>query len=231
MPRPPRLLPVIAAIAALAAAGAGCSRTVVVDVAPAARYGGEPALARARSLAGTVEALARATGNKGRQWAVERRAEELGLAKYVRVEWIDWWTPQKNVVIEIPGRASGSSSTAGSGRPEAAAAGATETAGIVFVIAHYDKIDIRPEVAVSRIFLDVLEPLLSWSYLSQGAVDNGTGCAVVLEIAREVARRPRAETYRCVCFGSEESGLRGSRCYVAGLDPAEVRRVRLVVNV
>ena len=236
----------LALSAALALAGpAGCSRTIIVEPAPAVRYGGAPALEHARSLARTVETIARGTGNKGRQWAAERRAEELGLGRFTRVEWIDWWTPQKNVIVELPpgpalvaatGTAAiacpATSTSSGTGTGATATADVvTETARIVYVLAHYDKIDLQPLAAVSRIFLDVLEPLLSWSYTSSGAVDNGTGCAVVLEMALEVARRPRKDRYRFIMFGSEESGLRGSRCYVAGLDPAEVARVRLAVNV
>lgn len=217
-----RLAPAALALAAVAfaAAAAGCRTTVAVDPARAARYGGAPALERARSLAKSVGAIAGGWGNKGRQWAVERRIEELGLASRARVEWVDWWTPQKNVIVEVPGTI---------------AAAATATAGalpapLVYVVAHYDKFDIRPDAVISRLILDWLEPLLSWSYMSSGAVDNATGCAVALELAREVARRPRPETYRFVLFGSEESGLRGSRCYVAGLDPADVARTALVVN-
>lgn len=200
---------------ALAAATttAGCRTTVDVDPSLAKHYGGAPALERTRSLAESVGAVAGGWGNKGRQWAVERRAEELGLAARTRVEWIDWWTPQKNVIVEVPGTITGSA------------------APLVFVVAHYDKFDVRPDAAISRIILDLLEPLLSWSYLTSGAVDNATGVAVVLELAREVARRPRPATFRFVLFGSEESGLRGSRCFVAGMSPEEVSRTALVVNI
>jgi hypothetical protein len=57
----------------------------------------------------------------------------------------------------------------------------------------------------------------SWD-LGQGATDNGTGTAVVLEAARLLARcgtRPR-RTIRFVLFTGEEQGLHGSRAYVAG---------------
>jgi hypothetical protein len=49
-------------------------------------------------------------------------------------------------------------------------------------------------------------------------------------LAREVARARRPDTYRFVLFGEEEAGLRGSRCYVAGLSDEEAARIRFVVN-
>jgi dipeptidyl aminopeptidase/acylaminoacyl peptidase len=55
----------------------------------------------------------------------------------------------------------------------------------------------------------------SWD-LGQGATDNGTGSAVVLEAARALAKsgvKPR-RTIRFVLFTGEEQGLLGSRAYV-----------------
>jgi Zn-dependent M28 family amino/carboxypeptidase len=55
----------------------------------------------------------------------------------------------------------------------------------------------------------------SWD-ISQGAVDNGLGCAIVLEMARVLAslgRRPR-RTLRFAMWAAEEIGLLGSRHYV-----------------
>ncbi len=51
--------------------------------------------------------------------------------------------------------------------------------------------------------------------LGPGAVDDGAGCAIVLEAARliaEVAGRPR-RTVRVVLFANEEFGLSGARAY------------------
>src|SRR6185437_2506258 len=50
-----------------------------------------------------------------------------------------------------------------------------------------------------------------------GANDNGSGSAVVLELAHELASRPgeaRPETLRFALFGAEELGLDGSQYYV-----------------
>jgi aminopeptidase YwaD len=57
-----------------------------------------------------------------------------------------------------------------------------------------------------------------------GANDNGSGSAVVLELARELAQRSPAErplTVRFAFFGAEELGLFGSRYYVQNLSDAE----------
>lgn len=51
---------------------------------------------------------------------------------------------------------------------------------------------------------------------SQGAMDNGTGCALVFELARTFAKlhlRP-ARTIRFILWSGEEQGLLGSRGYV-----------------
>jgi aminopeptidase YwaD len=57
-----------------------------------------------------------------------------------------------------------------------------------------------------------------------GANDNGSGSAVVLELARELAQRSPLErplAVRFVLFGAEELGLFGSRYYVQHLAEAE----------
>ncbi len=47
-----------------------------------------------------------------------------------------------------------------------------------------------------------------------GACDDGSGCAVVIECARVLSRRPHTSTYLFCCFGGEEDGLRGSSWFV-----------------
>jgi aminopeptidase YwaD len=57
-----------------------------------------------------------------------------------------------------------------------------------------------------------------------GANDNGSGSAVVLELAHQLAQRNAAErtvTVRFALFGAEELGLFGSRFYVQNLSDAE----------
>jgi Zn-dependent M28 family amino/carboxypeptidase len=54
----------------------------------------------------------------------------------------------------------------------------------------------------------------SWD-LGRGALDDGAGCAIVIEAARQIAkaaRRPR-RTVRVVLFANEENGLRGAKAY------------------
>ncbi|HEY7369474.1 MAG TPA: M28 family peptidase [Thermoanaerobaculia bacterium] len=55
----------------------------------------------------------------------------------------------------------------------------------------------------------------SWD-LGTGALDNGVNCALVVEAARAIAKGPRPRrTIRFVLFTGEETGLLGSRGYVA----------------
>jgi hypothetical protein len=65
-------------------------------------------------------------------------------------------------------------------------------------------------------FVVVGAHLDSWD-LGQGALDNGTGTAVVLEAARVLARcgTPPRRTIRFVLFTGEEQGLLGAKAYVA----------------
>jgi carboxypeptidase Q len=54
----------------------------------------------------------------------------------------------------------------------------------------------------------------SWD-LGQGALDDGAGCAIVLEAGRQIARfeqHPR-RTVRVVLFANEENGLAGAKAY------------------
>jgi hypothetical protein len=57
----------------------------------------------------------------------------------------------------------------------------------------------------------------SWD-LGTGAIDNGSGCAMVMEtmrVIKELGLRPK-RTIRAVLFMNEENGLRGGRAYFAG---------------
>lgn len=50
--------------------------------------------------------------------------------------------------------------------------------------------------------------------LGDGALDDGAGCAIAIEAARQIAARPRpARTIRVVLFANEESGLAGAFAY------------------
>lgn len=56
----------------------------------------------------------------------------------------------------------------------------------------------------------------SWD-LGRGALDDGAGCAIVMEAARQIGKLPRRprRTVRVVLFANEENGLRGARAYAA----------------
>lgn len=67
--------------------------------------------------------------------------------------------------------------------------------------------------------------------LGTGALDNGVNCALVVEGARAIAagQRPR-RTVRFVLFTSEETGLLGSRGYVAAHRGELERHVAVVIH-
>ncbi|MGW4489421.1 M20/M25/M40 family metallo-hydrolase [Amycolatopsis sp. NPDC004368] len=65
-----------------------------------------------------------------------------------------------------------------------------------------------------------------------GIVDNGSGVAALLEIARHLG--PSAQlhnTVRFAFFGSEENGSEGSKSYVNGVSPVDRDKIMLYLNV
>ncbi|ASN03796.1 M20/M25/M40 family metallo-hydrolase [Virgibacillus necropolis] len=56
----------------------------------------------------------------------------------------------------------------------------------------------------------------------QGANDDASGTAALLEMARVFANTPTDTTIKFVAFGAEEYGLWGSRKYAAAMTPGEV---------
>jgi len=78
----------------------------------------------------------------------------------------------------------------------------------------------------------VLSAHLDGHDLGQSAMDNGSGVAVALEVARALAplvpSLPRG--LRVALFSAEEWGLNGSRQYVDGLPAAERDRIAVNVN-
>ena len=79
--------------------------------------------------------------------------------------------------------------------------------GVVIVGAHYDTV---PEVI--------------------GANDNASGIGVMVSVAGDSAGRPFPFTLRFMAFGSEETGLNGSRHYVDGLSGEELNEIEAMVN-
>jgi len=171
---------------------------------------GDPAdLSAADSLRESVSRVADADWNPGRLSAARERARELGLEAQGRSEWIDWFTIQRNYLIEIPGRGG----------------------GLAYVVAHYDKADANPLKFVSLLTNGLIDELVGWSYLSQGAHDNATGVAIALELARALSETEPLLTWRILLAGAEESGLRGSRAHVARLSDEDWARLRFAVNI
>jgi len=165
--------------------------------------------ARMEELRTTIHALVDAGGwNPGRVDAVWRRLEATGLAERPHREGIDWFSVLPNLVVDLPGAS-----------PD-----------LHYVVAHYDKIDANPFAVVSLLVNGLPDPLVSWSYLSEGAIDNATGVAVALAFAREMASKPRAKSWRIVLVGAEESGLRGSRSHVAQMSDVDWARLKVAIN-
>jgi carboxypeptidase Q len=70
----------------------------------------------------------------------------------------------------------------------------------------------------------------SWD-LGRGAIDDGAGCAIVIEAARQIAKLPRRprRTVRVVLFANEENGSRGADGYAAA-HAAELGRHVLAIE-
>lgn len=161
----------------------------------------------AESLRRTVHDLVDARFNPSRLRAAERRASDFGLT-WTR-EWIDWFSFQHNVVIELPGT----------------------TDRLVYLVAHADKTDANPFKLVSLLVNGLIDEVTGLTYVGEGALDNATGVAVILETARSLAKLPRGPTVRVLITGAEESGLRGARAHVARIPNDEWDRIDAVINV
>ena len=64
-----------------------------------------------------------------------------------------------------------------------------------------------------------------------GAGDDASGCGVVIAAAADLARTPLEHTIRVVLFDAEETGLKGSRAWVAALPQAQRDRILANLNV
>jgi aminopeptidase Y len=63
-----------------------------------------------------------------------------------------------------------------------------------------------------------------------GLQDNGSGSAAILEVAEQMAKVKPVNKVRFALWGAEESGLVGSRYYVANLPQAERDKIALYLN-
>lgn len=83
----------------------------------------------------------------------------------------------------------------------------------VLLIGHYDSISEIPAT------------------LAPGVNDNGSGIALILELARILATHQLDYSVRFICFSAEEQGLVGSRAYVNNVVAPQNHDIRLVINV
>jgi Zn-dependent M28 family amino/carboxypeptidase len=63
-----------------------------------------------------------------------------------------------------------------------------------------------------------------------GIQDNGSGSAVLLEVAEQLAKLKPQNTVRLSWWGAEEAGLLGSAAYVGSLSQEELDRIALYLN-
>ena len=201
----PRVRALRAALTGLALAVSACTSVmhpVPTDLDDVAQL-------RAESLATSAAAIAGGVGNWGRYGAAWRRIEALGLSAHARSEWIDPWSLQRNIVIEIPGRSD----------------------RIVYLVANYDKVAHTPLRVVSQLLNGMFDSAFSLLPLTQGAVVNAGGVAVVLEHAARAAKGKPELTYRILLPALGEQGLRGTRAHLARLSAAEKERVAIAIDV
>tara|TARA_R110002126_G_C10409927_1_gene496542 strand:+ start:133 stop:1188 length:1056 start_codon:yes stop_codon:yes gene_type:complete len=161
-----------------------------------------------KSLNKSVEKIVNAGGNIKRGKSILKRIRDFKLTEYTTTENIDWLSFQKNILINIKG----------------------ETDKIIYIVSHYDKVDVNPLVLPSILLNGVLDPLISWSYTSDGAIDNATGVALSLQLAKQISKEKLKHNYRILLVGSEESGLRGSRSHVARLSDSISNNIFYVIN-
>jgi len=157
----------------------------------------------------SVENVVNAGRNHYRKKAIVKRLEAFGLKESIRQERIDWLSVQKNIIVDISGKSD----------------------SLIYIIAHYDKTDVSPLKLASVLTSGLLDPLISWSYTSQGAIDNATGVAVAMQLIKSLWEKDTHYSYRLLLTGSEESGLRGSRAHVARLTLKEFSKIKFVINV
>jgi Zn-dependent M28 family amino/carboxypeptidase len=91
--------------------------------------------------------------------------------------------------------------------------GTSKTAKMVFLGAHFDSRQANISDANAS---------------APGANDNATGVAVVLEVARLLAKLPLVSPVRFFFFSGEEQGLWGSSAYAKQCDPT---KIKLVFNI
>ncbi len=166
----------------------------------------------AQGLKESMESIVNAGKNRGRIKQVEKLLTDYGLSTQITKQWVDWFSPhQYNVIVDFKG----------------------ETDSLIYLTAHIDKIDgnlFNIGTGITNGLLDVPFQYLSFT---QGALDNASGCSVLLEVAKYLHRRPVKPrySYRLLFAAAEENGLRGSRLHVASLKQKEFDNICCIINV
>lgn len=101
----------------------------------------------------------------------------------------------------------------------------------MYLVAHLDKTDMNLLKVLSVLVNGALDEPIGFSFLSEGALDDASGVAVVLDVARALRAQGLRRSVRVLLAGAEESGLRGARAHVAGLSAEEFARIDAVINV
>ena len=158
------------------------------------------------SLCDNLEGIVHAGINKKREKYV---CNNLTLINpNIRKERIDIYSFQHNYILEIKG----------------------ETDKIIYITAHYDKPDVNIFKMLSLFINGILDEPFSFTFLSQGAIDNGTGVVTALQLAKKLSAQENYYTYRILLSGSEESGIRWSRAHVARIPLNEWNKVQCCIN-
>ncbi|MDD4003285.1 MAG: M28 family peptidase [Clostridia bacterium] len=71
---------------------------------------------------------------------------------------------------------------------------------------------------------------LNYSSLSHGAYDNGSGVAVMMNIAHSIKDKNLPFNVTFIAFGAEESGMNGSSHYVSNISATQRENMLLMVN-
>ncbi|HZF11819.1 MAG TPA: M28 family metallopeptidase [Thermoanaerobaculia bacterium] len=87
---------------------------------------------------------------------------------------------------------------------------------------------VLPGTTPGEIVLSAHYDTVPWS---PGAGDDASGCATILAAVADLARTPLGHTVRVLLFDGEESGLLGSRAWLAARGPTGRERILAAVNV
>jgi hypothetical protein len=98
----------------------------------------------------------------------------------------------------------------------------TATTYNVIIGAHYDNV----------YGIEIVNPYTQLSYNTQshGAYDNGSGVAVMMSVAHNIADTPLPFNVTFIAFGAEEEGMLGSEYYLGSLSPSEKKDILLMIN-